>query len=188
MLAFVFWHWPRAGVEREEYVAKLAAFHETLRHNPPAGFRFSAVFRGGPAPWLAAPADSYEDWYVTDGSAALDPLNLGAVGPACRESHDACARLADGGAAGLYRLRNGDDGLPRGRVATWFAKPAGMTYAELDRAIAPLLDTPHAGWWGRQMVLGPTPEFCLLTAGPVELPAGFSGLARPLDPVWRNTQ
>lgn len=184
MLAYVFWHWSRPGVEFAEYEARLAEFHEVMRDHPPPGFRFSAVFRGGPAPWSGGAEDVYEDWYLIDGSVALDPLNHGAVNGPCKVSHDAVAALAHGGVAGLYRLRAGTTELAAVRHAAWFSKPDGVSHADLDVRLAPLLGARGASIWMRQMVLGPTPEFCLLgdrSPRPTDVPAGTW---RPLRPAW----
>ena len=54
------------------------------------------------------------------------------------------------------------------RVALWFAKPAGMGYPALFDRLGPSL-TVGRGLWGRQMTLGPGPEFGLLA------PDGFVG-------------
>jgi hypothetical protein len=49
------------------------------------------------------------------------------------------------------------------RRGTWFDKPAGVAYEELYRALSQAASGAAAGLWGRQMTLGPTPEFCLLS-------------------------
>ena len=168
MLAYVFWHWPQAQVEVSEYEARLREFQASLRAHPPAGFRDSAVFRVSAAPWLGA-EQGYEDWYLVEGSVALDPLNDGAVAPACRAAHDAAARLAAGGTAGLYRLRAGQAALDHVKFSCWFGKPAGMLYDDFYKLLAPVTAEPGVALWGRQMTLGPTPEFCLHSAAGVEL-------------------
>lgn len=38
--------------------------------------------------------------------------------------------------------------------------------------------------WGRQMTLGPAPEFCLHSGRPVRLPAPLAGAALGCRPVW----
>jgi hypothetical protein len=129
MLAFVFWHWPRPEVERAEYEAGLAEFHDTLRRNPPEGFLHSAAFRGGSCSWGSASGPTYEDWYLTRGTEGLDPLEHGAVHGACQPPHDRVAKLAAGGCAGLYRLRAGTIELPRVRHSLWLAKPDGALAA-----------------------------------------------------------
>jgi hypothetical protein len=181
VLAFVFWHWPRAEVGRAEYEARLADFHDTLRRHPPEGFLHSAAFRGGSCSWGSETGPTYEDWYVTRGTDALDPLEHGAVHGACQPPHDAVAKLAAGGCAGLYLLRAGTLDLARVRHSLWVSKPEGVTYAELDAALAP---APGVSLWMRKMVLGPTPEFCLMSAEPLGLPDDrFQGVARILEPV-----
>jgi hypothetical protein len=58
-----------------------------------------------------------------------------------------------------------------------------MSYPSLFEALAPLVAAP-AALWMRQMVLGPTPEFCLHSKEPVGLPPGFTGRTLALTPVW----
>jgi hypothetical protein len=59
-----------------------------------------------------------------------------------------------------------------------------MSYPALFEALAPVVEAAPAALWMRQMTLGPTPEFCLHSAGPVELPPGFAGRTLTLTPVW----
>ena len=185
MLAYVFWHWRQPEVDRASYAGRLAAFHEALRRSAPEGFVASCAFRAGAAPWL--PGDeSYEDWYVSEGSYALDALNDGAVSGDCQIPHEAAARSAAGGIAGLYRLRQGKDAVRDAAWSWWFSKPAGMSYAQLHDRLEPFARMPGAGLWGRQMTLGPTPEFCLLAASKPELPP-WEGLERPLERIWPTT-
>ena len=70
------------------------------------------------------------------------------------------------------------------RTATWFAKPAGLGYAALYTMLEPLVRAEGAALWGRQMVLGPTPEFCLHTARPVALPSPLVPVPLHFRPVW----
>jgi hypothetical protein len=185
MLAYVFWHWPRQGVERAEYEARLVEFHDALRRHPPEAFEHSAAFRGGPCTWGSATEPTYEDWYLTRGTQGIDPLEQGAVHGACQSPHDAVARLAGGGCAGLYTLFAGGPELTSVRHAAWFPKPEGMSYATLETVIAPLASAAGAGVWMRKMVLGPTPEFCLLSPRRIGLSDDrFGGVvARTLEPV-----
>jgi hypothetical protein len=111
-------------------------------------------------PWCEGPG--YEDWYLLEGSAALDPLDEAAVSGARQLAHDAAASRAAWGTAGLYRLRLGaprDEDLSQ---ACWLAKPPGVRYPEFLERLAPSVEGAGAALWGRQMTLGPTPEFCLL--------------------------
>ena len=52
-LAYVFWHWLRAGGDVAAYEDALAAFQHTLQANAPPGYRGAAVFRHDAAPWLS---------------------------------------------------------------------------------------------------------------------------------------
>ena len=45
--------------------------------------------------------------------------------------------------------------------AFWFGKPKGVTYEALDKSLRGLLTRAGVALWQRQLVLGPTPEFCL---------------------------
>lgn len=181
MLAYVFWHWPRPDMDVARYEAAQRAFHAALDAAPPAGFTrsHSAALNG--APWAAGGGAAYEDWYLLQKSAALDPLNQAAISGSRQQPHDAAAALAAGGAAGLYMLRAGEPVIPPAH-ATWFGKPSGMTYAALDHA---LRDVVAAGAcvWMRYMVLGPTPEF-VLHGGTGELPRPLTGIDVRLRTVW----
>jgi hypothetical protein len=53
VLAYVFWHRPADDVARDDYEARLRAFHEK-RDTPSPSFRLHAM------PWK--PVDGYEDW------------------------------------------------------------------------------------------------------------------------------
>lgn len=171
MLAYVFWHWPAGGVERDRYVERLVAFHGALRAAPPPGFRGSRVLAIEGAPW-AGNAHAYEDWYFLDDFAALGALNEAAVTAARQEPHDAVARLAGGGAGGLYRRFSSGAGVPE--VVRWMSKPAGESYAAF------LARLPGVEAWQRQLVLGPAPEFCVLGPAPAGVEA-ISVRARVVD-------
>jgi len=184
VLAYVFWHWPRPAIERTAYEERLQCFHRALQANPPAGFLDSGAFRIQGAPWIDAPGAVYEDWYVLAGSAALDVLNDAAVAPPLGASHDLVAGWAAGGAAGLYRLRAGSPGVRAARSAAWLSKPAAASYAEWHQMAARWTGSPDVGLWGRQMVLGPTPEYCLLAPLEIRLPAELAPAVLALEPVW----
>jgi hypothetical protein len=186
MLAYVFWHWPRAGIDRGAYLDHVADFHDTLAAHKPSGFQKSAVFRIRGASWLNTNDEAYEEWYLLDDSGAMDPLNDAAVSGACEEPHNRVAREAADGVGGLYRLRAGDVDLGQAKFALWLSKPGGISYRDFYAAVEPLTSQEGVVLWGRQMTLGPTTEFCVHSVGPIEL-AGFSGLSVPLELVWDDT-
>ena len=166
MLAYVFWHWPRPDHVAAEYERAQRAFHRALAHFAPRGFLSSLTFRvEGSAAWLGG-SPAYADWYLVENSAALDPLNVAAVSGACETPHAQVAQAMAAGAGSLLGL-HADSAPPQlssVRHATWLTKPRDMPYASFYATVA---DWPHADQstlWRRQMVLGPTPEFALLSS------------------------
>ncbi len=186
MLAYVFWHWRRGDVPGDDYEARQRRFHRALGAAPSDGLESSHSYRLGKAPWANGGAEAYEDWYLVRDSAALDPLAEAAVSMSRKEPHDAAAAVAAGGTAGLYSLRIGRP-LPGATRARWFAKPDGMPYDTLWQTLGPRLKRHGATLWMRHMVLGPSPEFCVQSTGPLEL-AGFSGLEIPLHPLYGTSR
>ena len=182
MLAYVFWHWKRTGVQAREYEARLRRFHEALAQSPPDGFAWSWAAALNKASWANNGNEAYEDWYVVTGSAALDPLNGAAITASRQAPHDDAASAAAGGTAGLYRLRAGR-AFRSPRVALWFAKPEGWSYKRLLDELRPIMVNDVA-LWGRQMTLGPAREFCLHTTETMTLPGGISAQSIPLRSVF----
>jgi len=183
MLAYVFWHRSAAGVPDEEYRRMLVAFHEALRRSAPAGFQRSWILRTeGAAAWLGSERRSYEDWYLLDGAHVLDPLNDAAVSGRCKEPHDDVARRAASGAGGLYQLHSGAP-LPWTHVV-WLSKPAGAQYQEFYQRLQAWTTREDVSLWRRQMVLGPTSEFCLVAPVPVSLPAECTPIVTMRSLIW----
>jgi hypothetical protein len=168
MLAYVFWHRPRPGTVAADYEDGLRTFHARLTV-PSGSFRLGALpFADGEA--------GYEDWYLVEGWAELGELNAAAVSGARRPPHDAVARLAGVGWAGIYLLVRGEARPPSS--THWVSKPAEESYESF------LAATPAPTVWQRQMTLGPAPEFCLVDdAGdpPVAGPASRTLVYLALD-------
>ena len=183
MLAYVFWHWPQSSVASETYLSHLESFHRTLAASKPRGFQQSVVFGIEDAGWLETRGPAYEEWYLLEDSAAMDPLNEAAVSGAREAPHNLVAREAAGGTGGLYRLRSGQEVLRKAKFAIWLAKPDGVSYHDFYDALAPLTANANVALWGRQMTLGPTTEFCLHSQTPVQLPPGYTGRQLPLRPL-----
>ena len=184
MLAYVFWHWPQSSVAPKTYLAHLESFHRTLAVNKPRGFHRSVVFGIEDAGWLETRGPAYEEWYLLDDSAAMDPLNDAAISGACEQPHNLVAREAAGGTGGLYRLRSSEEVLSEARFAVWLAKPDGVSYRDFYDTLASLTTQKNVALWGRQMTLGPTTEFCLHSQMPVQLPPGYTGRQLPLLPLF----
>lgn len=166
MLAYVFWHVPRAGAAARDYELLHRGFFDVLRASRVPGLTGLRVFRLAAIPWLDGQA-GYEDWHLLDGSAALDSLNDAAITGARLVPHDRIAALAASGTAGLYGLRMGSMIDPA--IAYWLSKPAGMSYRDFEASLTPLVESGCC-LWGRRMTLGPTPEFCLHATEPRDLP------------------
>jgi hypothetical protein len=197
VLAYLFWHRPLRETPIETYEGEHLAFHRSLARNPPVGLRGSVAFRVAEIPWLApgtgappAAAGGYEDWYLLADFTALGVLNEAAVGRGHRTSHDRVARHFGAGTGGLYCLVEGEPqgpGSPLGQssLATWISRPPGSTRRGLAEMLGDGLDPRHASLWRRQLVLGPAPEFCLLSrepspgVAPARMPSGWT--ARTLD-------
>jgi len=181
MLAYVFWHWHTAQVDAQSYQNYLIHFHQRLTTYKPDGFLSSQAFLLERAPWLGRDTETYEDWYFVENSAALDPLNAGAISGQRLQPHNDVARWTEGGIAGLYRPSFGEAQAPTTRFAFWFAKPATMSYAELDEALQPL--KKQGTLWQRQMTLGPTKEFCFHSPEETALPATLQALTIPMEQI-----
>jgi len=160
MLAYVFWHRPATGTDAAAYETGMRAFHAAL------GRPGSVTFAIGATPWNGG-APAYEDWYPVADWADLGRLNEEAVSGARREPHDAVAFRAAWGAGGVWKAVRPDLPLAHARHAAWFAKPPRVPDAEFVAGL------PAGAIWQRQMVLGPAPEYVILSAGPLDsLPDG----------------
>lgn len=170
----MFWHTPRPGTDGAAYEDALTAFHAALAADPPDGFVDSWTNRTSSPPWAATPQDPsshYEDWYLVHGFAALDRLNDAAVSGGRRGPHDRAAAHAADASAGLYRAWTAGEPPPPGGavVSHWLGKPPGVAYADWRTELVAALPV-GAPAWQRQMVLGPTPEFCVQRDCPTDLP------------------
>jgi len=161
VLAYVFSHRAGPGADVAAYEEGLRAFHESLAVARPRGFVRSLTYRM---------AGGYSDWYLLEDSAALDALNAAAVSGGRAGPHDAVARVAADGVGKLLSLAAGEVELDA-MVETRFSKPPGVGYADLYAALGRLTAEPGAALWRRMMVLGPPPEFTLVTRSAVELPS-----------------
>ena len=150
----MFWHTPRSVDGISTYETALAEFHRSLDPADISGFHGSQACLVQGALWVPSPV-VYEDWYLVDDFTALGALNEAAVSGDRRRPHGDVASLAGEGMAGVYALRRGAAQTLDVRRAVWFGKTAGMSYDGFFDRLG-----ERQSLWQRQMVLGPTPEFC----------------------------
>lgn len=197
MLAYLLWHRPADGVERESYEQASERFHRSLSHSPPAGLRGSAVLRLAECPWLPSTHDgacavTYEDWYLLDDFTALGVLNEAAVTHGHRSAHDGIARRFGSGAGGLYGLMEGHADLADTARAVWVSRPPGEPRGELAQLLADGVDPDHASLWRRALVFGPAPEYCVLSrdtpqgVSPTRLPSGWRAMVCEREMIWNS--
>ena len=185
MLAYVFWHWPADGVATTEYERFQQQFHGSLSEAALDEFQGSTAFRiDGQAPWLGG-SPAYLDWYLLRSSAGLDGLNEAAVAGLRKGPHDVLARAMGAGAGSLFQARTSTDfpTVHGARWATWLAKPRGMPYDPFYQRLQPTYAQPGVSLWRRQMVLGPTTEFGLLSTDRLQLPPGLESIELRLEPI-----
>ena len=185
MLAYVFWHWPADEVAPEEYERLQQEFHRGLAEAGIKEFQGSTAFRiEGQAPWLGG-SPAYADWYLLESSAGLDALNEAAVAGLRKGPHDVLAQAMGAGAGSLLQARTPVDfaAIAAARRASWLVKPRGMPYEPFYQRLASICAQPGVSLWRRQMVLGPTTEFGLLSLQPLQLPAGLESLGLGLRPI-----
>ena len=184
MLAYIFWHRPYEMHAQPVYESALLEFHRQLAQTSPRGFKASAAYRISPTPWLGA-REGYEDWYLVDGSWALDPLNQGAVIGRMESPHAAIAALMETGYGGLYSLVLGEPAHPpRSRVA-WLSRPRGIRYEPVLAELRERFGGPLS-CWRRQMVLSPAPEFALVGSPSLDpvLPSGWQATVVERVSIW----
>jgi hypothetical protein len=98
--------------------------------------------------------------------------------------HDKIASFSDRGAGGIFRLKNEPEPEYQATVAYWLTKPLDMTYEHFYTKLEPFAIHPQAALWTRQLVLGPSKEFCLHAPKELEIPLKKDILTRDLEQVW----
>lgn len=194
MLAYVAWHRPAAGVQKAGYERALERFHRSLARVPPSGFGGSQSFRITTHSWLegsvGAGIAAYEDWYLVDSWSALGVLEEAAVAHGHRTRHDAAAQLSGALSAGVYRLSDGHPRLQAARVGVWVQPAPGHVPPTLADLLADGMDPQASGLWRRCLVLGPAPEYCVLSpeppagVAPTRLPPGWHSAVDEREALW----
>ena len=175
MLAYIFWHRPFPHIDSKLYEESIMRFQSDLERQPPPGLRAAATFRIEAVPWLSNHA-GYEDWYLLEGSWAMDPLDGFAITGRMQPSHDTAAAQMEEGQGGLYAHAGGDPSPALQSSVFWLTRPRGISW---QAVLEPLRTRhPQANVWRRQMVLGPAKEFAVEVPGDteIEVPPGWQSL------------
>jgi hypothetical protein len=115
--------------------------------------------------------------------AAIGTLNDAAVVPGTKEFHDSVAKDYLSGAGGVFKLIQGSIPLPEAKYANWVGKPVGTSYQEYYKEAVEALGDRRADLWRRQMVLGPSPQFCVHSVDALDLPKRFAPLTVRIEAV-----
>ena len=137
-------------------------FQNDLAGSKPPGFIGATSFQIEAVPWLSD-LPGYEDWYLLDGTWAMDPLNAFAISDHVQAPHDSVAAMMEQGHGGLYGHAGGESmPAPRSTIH-WLTRPRGIQWQPAIEAVRG--SCPQAKAWRRQMVLGPAAEFCRRNPG-----------------------
>lgn len=171
-LAYVFWHWPRPGVSVRLYERKLGSFQSAMGRKP---ILLSDLlsYRVDSLPWAPKGVPLYEDWYLVKDFGALGSLNDAAVSGGTKDFHDSVAKDYLMGAGGVFKLIRRNLPLREAGYATWIEKVPGTSYQSYYEDVAKVLGSIQADLWRRQMVLGPSPQFCVHSVQTVRFPKSF---------------
>jgi hypothetical protein len=163
MIGYVFWHQKIDSVTTGDYEKTLKEFHEKLAQAGIRGYLGSVSLKIEGAHWMGSKKSGYEDWYYMTDSGVIDILNHGSVSGKMMPIHNNAAGLATGMHAGLYQLKSSSARHKESPWCIWLSKPAGMSYDDFNSMISATVPANSIDYWRRQMVLGPTPEFCIIS-------------------------
>jgi hypothetical protein len=169
MIGYVFWHQKIDSVSSNDYERTLKEFHEKLVGARIRGYLGSVSLKIEGAYWMGSKKSGYEDWYYMTDSGVIDILNHGAVSGNMMPIHNNAAGLATGMHAGLYQLKSSSANHRESTWCIWLSKPGGMSYDDFNSMISSTVPAHSIDYWRRQMVLGPTPEFCITSDNRIDI-------------------
>ena len=172
-LAYVFWHWPRPEIPDNTYERKLASFLNSLNSASCPGLVEAMSFRVDDLPWSPQRGGLYEDWYLVESFSALGALNEAAVAGESRNPHDSIAKDYMKGAGGIFKTISGSLRLRDSLHATWVEKTIGPSYQAYYEELATVVGGRRTELWRRQLVLGPSPQFCIHSEEALEVPEEY---------------
>lgn len=184
MIAYVFWHQKLEHVRADEYEQALVDFQEMLLKADIPGYLGAVVSKIEGAHWMSYDKSGYEDWYFLSGSEVLDKLNHMAVSGDRKDPHSSASRLAVNMHAGVYHLWKSETHYSDAEWSVWFEKPPTMLYEQMYEEMCRFLPNCDGDLWRRQMVLGPTPEYCLMSPTKPALSEPFKPVLVKRKTVW----
>jgi len=182
-MAYVFWHWSRPEVAADSHEERLAAFLLSLNSLKPPGFIEALSFRVDSLPWGPQHSKMYEDWYLVEDFAALGTLNDAAVSGETRRPHDEVAKDYLKGAGSIFKSVSGDIDLRDSQFATWIEKPIGPSYESYYAEVGKNTNGTRSDLWRRQMVLGPSSQFCVHSSESLKLPNSFRPISAKMQMI-----
>ncbi len=111
------------------------------------------------------------------------PLNDAAISGTAREPHDSVARDYMKGAGGVFRMISGGLRLRDAEFVAWVDKSVGPSYESYYEEIAKNVGARSTDLWRRQMVLGPSSQFCVHSEDEIQFPESFRPISAQLQRI-----